>query len=616
MHDYILALSVYAAMVDRSAKRALKASAANPQSLNYHFQSSSAFPDRLRPTRSYHEPSSNSTKPQIPQSPSWWTVSSSQVSQNLPDIQPTVLHHPLSKHLVSDSIDPQSLKRTRSLPTHPSDVMDDQQNLRLLSNRSLSQSTVDSIPDPEPLQDPSPVQTEPVTPKSTPSSTSDSSGDSPAETPFYQIAEEHVQLFYHMLRHAESIYGLPMTFPSAPRISLTRLKDRAIICRRLGLSPQDLVLANFDTAPFLPAFYVAVDRQIHAIVICIRGTANLVDSLTDIVATNDPFYIRRRTSSSMSSTSSPSQSSGLDDQVTQDMLDNDDFVKGYGHSGFIRSARNVFHHIHDAALEAIGANPTFQLVVTGHSLGASTAAVLALMLRDDPDFPAATAVCIAPAPCMTYELAEQTASFTITLVNGPDIVPRLSVPIMLPFFATARYVAGLSRSKKTLLGFGLRRAVIDWKKLEQDTLTKTREMLRHHEDRRLHIPGRVFQMIRRNEVHRRDAFFNRLLGRREITLVPVNCANFLHVRGRERGMFLAHAPFNYRASLLLALKAMDAEPLPTMKVGSVLSRMINMPVLKLRSDSAKKGGGGIDSLDSLFQRLHERDGAPLNMENG
>lgn len=389
-----------------------------------------------------------------------------------------------------------------------------------------------------------------------------------------------------MLRHAESIYGLPLNVASAPRLSLTKVKDIAIICRRTGISSSDLCVSQFSTKAFLPAHYVAVDREIKAVVICVRGTATLVDSLTDVAATHDPLKIRRENATS-----------------------EDDYVEGFGHAGVLRSARNLFTKIRGVTLSAICDNPGFELLITGHSLGAATASVLALIMRDDPDFPRATAVCIAPPPCLTYELAEQTASSTITIVNGPDIVPRLSVAILLPYFATARYVADMHWSQKALLGLGLRRAVINWADLEQQTHARVGNMKKLHEGNRLYIPGKVFQLVRNNEVTRKDVLKNKLLRTRDVTVVPVHRTNFLEVRARERGMFLAHAPFNYKCNLLLALRGMGSGPLKKkFSGGMVIRNLLSLPVSLIPDLYGRKKDG--DSLDNLFDRLAE-DGSPV-----
>ncbi len=66
------------------------------------------------------------------------------------------------------------------------------------------------------------------------------------------------------------------------------------------------------------------------------------------------------------------------------------------------------------------------MVITGHSLGAGTAVILALKLRSQ--YP--NLKCIAYSPpggLMSKNLAEFTKKFTMSIVVGDDIVSRLSL---------------------------------------------------------------------------------------------------------------------------------------------------------------------------------------------
>lgn len=394
------------------------------------------------------------------------------------------------------------------------------------------------------------------------------------EGPAPCVKVEHVQLLYHMLRHAESIYGFPVSVPSAPRTVFTKVTDRRIVCTRAGLRPADIKLATFTATAFMPVHYVAVDRQIRAIVVCVRGTANLVDSLTDVAATHDPFFVR----------------------ATGGKI-----VKGYGHSGVLRSARNLFGHIREATLAALSENEGFELMVTGHSLGAATASVLAMIMREDPRFPRVLAFCFAPLPCLSLEIADMTDDFVVTVVNGPDIVPSLSVAVMLPYIATVRYVKDMRKRRKALVAVGLRSVAVKWEELKRHNEEMVRELQKYHEGCRLYIPGKVFQLVQRNEVHRRDVLRNRLFRRTEVEVVAVRRTNFLEVRAREKGMFVSHAPFSYRRKLQVALKGLGGERLKIMNGGWVFRSMMAVPIARfLPVNDKKREASWGEMLDRLW----------------
>lgn len=392
------------------------------------------------------------------------------------------------------------------------------------------------------------------------------------------IQPEHIQLLYHMLRHAESIYGLPLNMASAPRVSLTKLTDRAIICKRTGVANADLLLAMFTAAPFLPAHYVAIDRQIKAIVICVRGTATLFDSLTDVAATYDPISIRH------------------DDPIYGNKL-----IDGLGHAGVLRSARNLVHKIRHKVLEAVGEFPDYEILVTGHSLGAATAAVLSLIMRNDPDLPRTKAICIAPPPCLSIELAEECNSNTITLVNGPDIVPRLTIKQALPFFATAKYVGGMTRARKMLLSAGWRRPVIKWEDLKAHNEKWIREKTQEHDLPELFLPGRVFQMVTKNQGGSKGGFFKR----GDVEVIPVPRANFLKVEEQQKSMFFAHPPYNYRKTLMQALKSLGSEPV-RLQSSSVLSSFLAIPASWLSPGSLPPEKPVREEWDGVLQSFSNR----------
>lgn len=72
-------------------------------------------------------------------------------------------------------------------------------------------------------------------------------------------------------------------------------------------------------------------------------------------------------------------------------------------------------------------SPCIVLQPAGHSMGAGTAALLTMMLRDKvPELATATAWAIACPACMTLQLARSCAPFVTTLVHGTDIVPTFS----------------------------------------------------------------------------------------------------------------------------------------------------------------------------------------------
>merc|ERR1719232_2522378 len=70
----------------------------------------------------------------------------------------------------------------------------------------------------------------------------------------------------------------------------------------------------------------------------------------------------------------------------------------------------------------------FDIVVTGHSLGAGTATILAFLLRDR--YPDIRVTCYAYSPpggLLSLAAARESEKFTVSVVVGDDVIPRLSL---------------------------------------------------------------------------------------------------------------------------------------------------------------------------------------------
>lgn len=66
-----------------------------------------------------------------------------------------------------------------------------------------------------------------------------------------------------------------------------------LLIKYTGVPREDIVAAHFSSLEFLrPAHYVAIDRRVGAVVIAVRGTMSLTDTLTDIVATPSALQVQ------------------------------------------------------------------------------------------------------------------------------------------------------------------------------------------------------------------------------------------------------------------------------------------------------------------------------------
>lgn len=121
----------------------------------------------------------------------------------------------------------------------------------------------------------------------------------------------------------------------------------------------DIVYVTYHVGIGEPPFFVAVDHEKRAVVVTIRGTLSLQDVITDLNAEGDLLPTDTRRESWL------------------------------GHRGMVEAALYIKRQLADRqilqqafALSGKQGGPTYDLILVGHSLGAGTAAILAIMMKD------------------------------------------------------------------------------------------------------------------------------------------------------------------------------------------------------------------------------------------
>ncbi|XP_058567069.1 diacylglycerol lipase-beta isoform X2 [Neofelis nebulosa] len=170
------------------------------------------------------------------------------------------------------------------------------------------------------------------------------------------------------------------------------------ILQTTGLQYRDFIHISFHDKVYELPFLVALDHRKESVVVAVRGTMSLQDILTDLSAESEDLNL---------------------DCGVQDC---------WAHKGISQAARYVYQRlINDGILsQAFSIAPEYRLVVVGHSLGAGAAALLAIMLRSS--YPQLRCYAFSPPRgLLSKSLYEHSKNFTVSLVLGKDIIPRLSV---------------------------------------------------------------------------------------------------------------------------------------------------------------------------------------------
>lgn len=231
------------------------------------------------------------------------------------------------------------------------------------------------------------------------------------------LALEVSQVLAHFSRFANAAYALriyPFTNPLTTCSSFLfgcgylpccKMSRDIAFQKMTGISTGDLLYRTSRATPFKPIWWLCRDTCSDALVIAVRGTFDPHDFITDLVATQTEY-------------------------------------RGHLlHLGMLESAENVYKEVvaelpkyagHLKSLSGDGGSPG--IVVVGHSLGGSVAALLAWMLREPSqdglnNFGPVDAVAFtygAP-PFGDEELAERMKKFVINVIHNKDVLPCLSI---------------------------------------------------------------------------------------------------------------------------------------------------------------------------------------------
>jgi hypothetical protein len=115
------------------------------------------------------------------------------------------------------------------------------------------------------------------------------------------------------------------------------------------------------------------------------------------------------------------------------------------HEGILASAKRLFYQVRGIVEEHVIHGDCCQLIITGHSLGASAGCLLALMLRSRyPELVMTNRVHVyafGPPPVLDYDSAIGASTYVTSIVNQSDIIPRCSLVNLEIFLEVLRQVS-------------------------------------------------------------------------------------------------------------------------------------------------------------------------------
>lgn len=335
---------------------------------------------------------------------------------------------------------------------------------------------------------------------------------------FLQESEstDSLNIALRYMRFASAAYGaVYMRFLKIIKeLPLSSQNDMDIqaISQHTGVFIEDIIdvkLTGIKVA--CPCYYIAVDRATKAVVVTVRGTANFADVITDLVCES----VR--------------------------------FLNGHAHDGIRRGSERLFEATIKTVCELLDKNPSYSLIVTGHSLGAGTSILLTMLYLafqqgelDEfaQDMPNKAGDCIlrknakikcyafAPPPVFSAQ-DEHNKSYDDAIevyVNHRDIVPRLSLATFNDMIHALQKIDSLRLGVKERLKAALsdinNPVILNVVSMIRSALEDTEfaRILASNDSHfvRLHIPGRIHLLQRKpNKEYRalkkNREFFKRML---------------------------------------------------------------------------------------------------------
>jgi len=239
------------------------------------------------------------------------------------------------------------------------------------------------------------------------------------------------------------------------------------VANKMEVDAEDVLFSwfNDDSEEHCPKFMVLLDHDHASVVLVVRGTFSFNDVILDVVC------------------------------------EDAEFLDGFAHKGFLEGSRKVLDKCSTVLENALIDNFGYQLVVCGHSMGGSVAAMITLELLRSNRYqilpPGISVRCVSLGSAPVYrtegDLSAQYLEKIEVYINDKDVVPRLSLGSVAKLLAMLREVDGLGLSLDEQLG------VVMWR--DDDATLLNRERVRRalrevRQDRFLFLqhPGQVTRL--------------------------------------------------------------------------------------------------------------------------
>lgn len=245
-----------------------------------------------------------------------------------------------------------------------------------------------------------------------------------------------------------------------------------IMAEYVGIPLDDVVYLNEESKLFHPVHAICIDRSQMTVVLAIRGTLSVIDCITDLKAEYLPFTLT-------------------------DPYSRQERAVGSVHEGIFKGAQNVYNSTKDRILDLMTDYPSFDLIITGHSLGAGTAGLIGLLWSTDPDFASRNfRVYCYGAPCVVSpELNPMLRQNVMTVSLGTDIITRSCFGSMKDLVKVLLFLSEREGSRSGLTTQSIINKTLTMQPIDKQELVRLYEGAKQEFDSPKHYPpGRIYQI--------------------------------------------------------------------------------------------------------------------------